>query len=300
MKQIGEFLKEKRLEKGYTIDQIVNKTRMPATRIKALEEGDISLFKDDLTYLQFFVQSYCKALDIDYNEIKNQLNDSVNGYTTTFQAEQLKAISESEQHIREKSNKRIEEYKKINKSKKVNRKIDFSLISFIIVIVILLGCILFVGGNYIKDKLNQPEPPIAGEPNNPVYDPEDKPQIDQPKDPVVVKEIEVVPVEGDVTKFDVLNATEKFVVKIQFVPSSHFELLYDGELQSKPQRKIYDAGTVLEIEVDPTTVNEITLNFGYFWKMKVSVDGKEITFDDSIALHKGRKMIVLNIKGETE
>ena len=147
----------------------------------------------------------------------------------------------------------------------------------------MLGCILFVGGNYIKDKLNQPEPPIAGEPNNPVYDPEDKPQIDQPKDPVVVKEIEVVPVEGDVTKFDVLNATEKFVVKIQFVPSSHFELLYDGELQSKPQRKIYDAGTVLEIEVDPTTVNEITLNFGYFWKMKVSVDGKEITFDDSIA-----------------
>ena len=299
MKQIGEFLKQKRLEKGYTLDQIVDKTRMPITRIKALEEGDISLFKDDLTYLQFFVQAYCKALGIDYNEIKNQLSDSVNGYTTTFQAEQLKAITESEQHIREKSNKRIEEYKKINRPKKVKRNIDFSLISFILVVCILLGSIVFVGTNYIKNKLNQPEPPIAGEPNDPVETPDDKPQIDQPEPPVViVKELEVVPVEGDVTKFNVLNATENFVIKIQFVPSSHFELLYDGKVQAKPQRRIYDAGTVLEIEVDPTLVKEVTLNFGYFWKMKVSVDGKDLTFDSSIALHKGRKMIVLNIKGE--
>ena len=298
MKKIGEFLKQKRLEKGYTIDQIVDKTRMPATRIKALEEGDISLFKDDLTYLQYFVQGYCKALGLDYNELKKQINESINGYTTAFQADQLKAIVESEQHIRDKSNQRIEEYKRINRPKKVKRKVDFSLISFVIVVCVLLGCLVFAGGKFIKDRINQPEPPIAGEPNDPVYTPDDKPQIDKPDVPVVDKEIEVIQTEGTVDHFDVLNATENFVVQIQFVPSSHFELIYDGVLQSKPQRGIYDAGTILEIEVDPTMVKEVTLNFGYFWKMKVSVDGKEISFDDSIALHKGRKKIVLNIKGE--
>ena len=297
MKEIGEFLKQKRLEKGLTIDQIVDKTRMPATRIKALEEGNIELFKDDLTYLQFFVKSYCKALDVDYDELKSKVSDSVNGYTTMFQAEQLRAISESEQHIREKSNKRIEEYKKINKPKHAKRNIDFSLISFVIVVCIILGCVVFVGGNYIKDKLNQPEPPIVDTPTDPVV-PNDKPQIDQPEDPVVVKEIEVVPVEGDVTKFDILNATETFAIKIEFVPSSWFDLKFDGVKQSTPKPNIYDAGKVLEIEVDPNKVTEISLNFGYFWKMKVSVDDKEITFDESIAYRKGKQLITFTVKGE--
>ena len=38
MKEIGELLKQKRLEKGFTIDQIAEKTKMPIVRIKAIEE----------------------------------------------------------------------------------------------------------------------------------------------------------------------------------------------------------------------------------------------------------------------
>ncbi len=295
MKEIGEFLKQKRLEKGYTIDQIVDKTRMPATRIKAIEEGNIALFKDDLTYLQYFVQAYCKALDVDYNELKSKVNDSINGYTTAFQADQLKSIVESEQHIREKSNQRIEEYKKMNRTKKVNRKIDFSLISFALVVCILLGCVVFVGGKFIIDRFNKPEPPIVVTPT----DPDDKPQVDKPETPVVVKEIEVVQTEGNVGSFDIKNAEEKFVIKIEFVPSSWYALKLDGVDQSTPKAKIYNAGEVLEIEIDPTKVQEVSMRFGYFWKMKVSVDGKEVQFDESIAYRKGSQDIIFNIiKGE--
>ena len=294
MKEIGELLKQKRLEKGYTIEQIVDKTRMPATRIKAIEEGDITLFKDDLTYLQFFVQGYCKALGLDYNELKSKVSESVNGYTTSFQADQLKAISESEQHIKDKSNKRIEEYRKMNQSKKVKRKIDFSLISFIVVLCILLGCVVFVGGKLIANYFDQPEPPIV---DTPIVD--DKPQVDQPETPVVVKEIEVTQTVDDVASFDIKNATEIFVIKVEFVPSSWFQLKLNGEVQKTPKAQIYNAGDVLEIEIDPSKVEDVSIRLGYFAKMKVSVDGKELQFDESIVNRKGTQDINFYIiKGE--
>ena len=295
MKQIGEFLKQKRLEKGLTIDQIVDITRMPATRIKAIEEGDISLFKDDITYLQFFIKSYCKAVDVDYNEFKNDLNESINGYTTAFEAQHLKEINESEQHIREKSNQRIREYQVRNKPKKVERKVDFSLISFVAVLAVLLTCVLYVGGKWVIDVINKDEPIVDEKPND--EDIIDKPQIDKPVEPEK-KEIETIQSGESVDKFDILNAEEKFIIRIEFVPSSWFQLTLDGIVQTTPKAQIYSAKEVLEIEIDPTKTKEVSMRFGYFAKMKVFVDEKEILFDETIAYKEGVQTIVFTLKGE--
>ncbi len=61
MEEIGKLLKEKRLELGLTIEEVSEKTRLTQKHIKALEEGDISFFHDDLSYLRFFVKSYCEV-----------------------------------------------------------------------------------------------------------------------------------------------------------------------------------------------------------------------------------------------
>ena len=49
---------------------------------------------------------------------------------------------------------------------------------------------------------------------------------------------------------DVLNTKETFIIKIEFVPNSWFDLKFDGVAQSKPKPKIYNAGDTLEIEVN--------------------------------------------------
>ena len=295
MKEIGELLKQKRLEKGITVEDLVNKTRMPITRIKAIEEGDISAFKDDITYLQFFIQSYCRALDIDYSEIKDQLNESISGYTLSFQSDQLRAQEETEKNIREKSTQRIRDYKVKYPTKKVKRKIDFSLISFVSVIAIILVCLFVAGTNYFKGLSENPvDDPIV---DTPIVD-DNKPEIDKPEDDtVIVKEIEVNQTD-DVSRFEIVNAEDKFILKIEFVANSWFELKLDGVTQSTPKAEVYDSGSILEIEIDPAKCSEISMRFGYFARNKLFVDGKEVEFDASIATKAGVQVITLDLGGE--
>ena len=90
MDKIGSLLKQKRLEKGLTIEAVSEKTRLTIKHLKAIEEGDISYFRDDLSYLRFFLKAYCNALDLDFDEIKVELQDSIEDYTTSFTKEALK------------------------------------------------------------------------------------------------------------------------------------------------------------------------------------------------------------------
>ena len=70
MENIGKMLKEKRLELGLSIDDISEKTRLTPKDVKALEEGDMSFFHEDLSYLRFFVKIYCEAVNIDFERCK--------------------------------------------------------------------------------------------------------------------------------------------------------------------------------------------------------------------------------------
>ena len=83
MEKIGNMLKEKRIELGMSVEDISEKTRLTTKHIKALEEGDISFFHEDLSYLRFFVKSYCDAVGIDFEDMKDELRESIDDYTMT-------------------------------------------------------------------------------------------------------------------------------------------------------------------------------------------------------------------------
>ena len=56
MKEIGATLKKRREELGYTLEEMSNKTRISVAQLKALEDGDLEFFKDDLSYVRYFVR----------------------------------------------------------------------------------------------------------------------------------------------------------------------------------------------------------------------------------------------------
>ena len=128
MKEIGELLKQKRLEKGYTIDEVSDKTRLSIPHIKAIEAGNVDYFKNDLPYLRYFLRSYCELVDVDFDSIKDQLQDVVEEYTHTFSIKSMEEHKKIEEHVRTHN----AEQKKTQKSKKRKSRqhIDFSLISF--------------------------------------------------------------------------------------------------------------------------------------------------------------------------
>ena len=67
MAKFNEALKAKREELGLSVADISERTRLTERYIHALEERDIQAFADDLSYLRYFVRSYCDVVGLPYD-----------------------------------------------------------------------------------------------------------------------------------------------------------------------------------------------------------------------------------------
>ena len=307
MKEIGEILKAKRLEKGLTIEQISQQTRLSLPHIKAIEAGNLDYFKNDLSYLRFFLHAYSDVVGADYEQIKMLLNKSLDDYTRAFEIKKADDHIKMEENIQK--NKKEDVERKKRKRPAVHKhqsrgKLDFSLVSFLTIVTILAVCVLTVSGYYLLRNLNQNEEP--NEPIPPVVENEnDKPtQQEENEDPnnnEETSETEPLRVELEETnRYMIYNAAEKIVIRIEFVPSSWFLATMDGVDMRTPVSQIYDAGSTLEIEMDPAVNQELKLRFGYFAGMQLYVNDEAVEIDSSIAQRPGTQDIYFEIGGNTD
>lgn len=140
MKEIGKILQEKRIAAGLDIEAVSAKTRLTPKHIKALEEGDISFFHDDLSYVRFFVKSYCEVVGADFDDLKDTLRKSIDDYTTDI-------VVVKKNEVEQKNRKIVTNIKenapKVSvgevKSKKSQNTGFITLIVALVVIVALLG-----------------------------------------------------------------------------------------------------------------------------------------------------------------
>lgn len=299
MKEIGEILKAKRLEKGLTIEQISQQTRMSLPHIKAIEEGNLDYFKNDLSYLRFFLHAYSDAVGADFEQIKMMLENTLNSYTQAFEVKQADEHAKMEENIQKnKKETKQKQKRKINRhsKNKSHGKLDFSLISFLAIVSLLVVCVLVVSGFYLVRNLNQvepPTPPVIENNDKPIQQEEDeKPEVEPPKEIEIQKD--------GVDKYKILNASEKVVIKIEFVPSSWFAAYLDDQELKTPTSKIYDAGSVVEIELDPAVNQQLRLRFGYFAGMKMYVNEESVAIDESIANRLGTQDIYFEIGGNAD
>ncbi len=68
MELLGEFLKETRIKKNISLDQIAEDTNITKRYLEALENEEFSIFPGE-TYLKGFLRTYCNYLKLDANDI---------------------------------------------------------------------------------------------------------------------------------------------------------------------------------------------------------------------------------------
>lgn len=68
METVGEYLKNTRERKGFSIDKVSEKTKIHPRYINAIEENNFSEFSAE-TYIKGFLISYAKVLEIEPKEI---------------------------------------------------------------------------------------------------------------------------------------------------------------------------------------------------------------------------------------
>ena len=93
MKDIGEKLKNARLEMGISVEEAAEDLKIRPSQLKLIEEGNRDAFKD-VFYLKDFIHDYAKYLGLDYEDIVNEYNEYLFDYTSRLSLEDIKKANE--------------------------------------------------------------------------------------------------------------------------------------------------------------------------------------------------------------
>jgi len=76
MKELGQFLKEKREEKGVSLEEVSVATKIGVRVLQSIEDGDLSKLPPK-AFVRGFIQSYAKYLNLDVKEILDKFQEAV-------------------------------------------------------------------------------------------------------------------------------------------------------------------------------------------------------------------------------
>ncbi len=162
MKEIGQSFKEARETIGISIEEVIKDLNITESQLENLEDGNINAFKD-VFFLKETVKKYAKYLNLDEDDIMDQFNDFMFGYTSRIPIddilEQTREIKILESKNEE--NKIVSPYTIKRKNNKNIKYIIIYVVSLIVVIVLLILIVKYVtdkqintmGINYINERM---------------------------------------------------------------------------------------------------------------------------------------------------
>jgi len=99
MKDIGEKLKNARLEMEISVDEAAEDLKIRPSQLELIEEGNRDAFKD-VFYLKYFIRDYAKYLGLNYEDIVDEYNEYLFDYTSKLSLQDIKKASEIEKEAK--------------------------------------------------------------------------------------------------------------------------------------------------------------------------------------------------------
>lgn len=301
MEQIGKILKARREELGYSLPKMSEKTKVPVAKLKAIEEGNLAYFSQELTYVKFYIRYYFNALHLNFDDYKEIFESSMDDFTETSA---LKKIQEQEEinarvKSRVKSKSKVDTPKNKRPSTKRKLQTDIGFISmFVISILVILALIyVFIAAvlPMFNKSLNEPKVIVVPDPIIHEEDPDD------PDDPVETIEFAIAKkdkINYEITGFKV----DEDVTFIILLPNntSWLSSKVDGVSSINPARRYYMKGESYTLIVKAKEDLVVELYVGYLSSPKISVNGKDIEIDPSLVSSKLKSSFFFTFKGAAQ
>lgn len=135
MRDIGELLKEKRMENGVSIAEAAEDLGIDESALENMEEGNTRAFKDMYT-LKELVKDYAKYLGMDVNDILEEFNDFLFEHTSKIS---LDVIREAKSKLQDSTEKKVvSPYTQIPKPKKNYKKFIRPILYFFLFLLIII------------------------------------------------------------------------------------------------------------------------------------------------------------------
>ena len=143
MKELGEYLKDKRKENGVGLEEAAEDLSLTKDDIENIEAGNIRAFRDVLK-LKVMVKDYAKYLGLDPEKVVDEFNDFLFEHTSKIS---LEDILEAKQKKEEEEKQIVSPYTKSTK-KHFNienlLKLKPLFIVFLVILVILLLIVIYI------------------------------------------------------------------------------------------------------------------------------------------------------------
>lgn len=300
MKDVGLKLAEKRKSLKLSYEEVSNITKLPIGTIKAIEAGDLDYFQNDLSYVRFYVRSYCKALDVPYEHFKDDVLDSVEEYTTTMSMHTLKEHENIETQITQKA-AAIKSDIPVDKGPKLAhkdrssiasnaqqssrfrkaKKIDFAFLSLMVVIAIVAVIVIYVAFSALLNNDNDTTPTdnkIEDVEKTPKPEKEQKEKEDNNKNEESAVRFE----QNAVNAYTVsgIKANEAIKIEITFKNAGSFNL-WKGNTSFTGAYGVYEAGATYTYESTVTANEVLTFNFWNYGGAEIKVNGTPLTYDEA-------------------
>ena len=105
------ILKERRTNLKLSIQDVSNQTRLAPQYIQAIEENNLDVFSDDLSFVRYFVHAYSDAIGVNWQAISDEVDMDVN----EFAHQRDMALTMAQRRM-------VEQMASVQRSKKTTKK----------------------------------------------------------------------------------------------------------------------------------------------------------------------------------
>ena len=287
MLEIGNSLRERREELGFSLKQMSDKTRVPVNKLQAIENGDLKFFENDFTYLKFYIRYYCNALHLDFEIYRDQLDLALDEFSNTTKMLKISEVNEIQDRVRERINKPLN-----------RKKFDISFISFVSSIVLLVITLLLVFVFLILPNLNKDEEALINNNNTDIPSPiENIDDVDTEVEetPKVLSVSQVDSVNYEITGF---NDLQELAMLINFKSNAYVRIRVDGDTAVNLPSKLYNVGSTLDFKFNATNDTILEVYIGWMNGNTISINDIVIPIDSEIASRNGSVTFTFRLRGE--
>src|SRR5690625_826113 len=266
--EIGELLKEAREEKGYTLDNIQEKTKIQKRYLVAIEQGDFNALPGKF-YARAFIREYAEAVELDPEVVLADFKEE-------------KEIPEEEPV----------KYTRIDRTDKIKENKKSSILSFLptVIVIFLIIAIIVVAIMYYQKSMSDSEgdevqseekdeaEKVEEEPNNNEEAEENEEDEEEDEEEEKDGEFEVVETgtgSSPESTLEFNGAGEEVIVELETTSDTYLDVKDDND-------EVYFSGTFTsgtsDNEFDLSGQERIYFNIGNASGVSIKINGTELEF----------------------
>lgn len=278
--ELGARLKEARLARGYSLDDLQNITKIQKRYLIGIEEGNYTIMPGSF-YVRAFIKQYAEAVGLDADEVLTE-------YRKDIPEMQKEEVAQS---FTQSPSRRNMKATSSNKMMEAMPKLIVALFAIVIIIVITILYIQKTGS--VPDVVEEDNKPIEYEqnpnstPTKPVEDneetEEDTEENVEPEEPVtdepeVAQSISEGVVQGEDSTFEV-SGTDSLKIRVEVAGDTWVGIRNENR-QEQVNARVYKAGEV--VEHDSTANGYARIRLGNSKVAKVYVNDVELAYAQDI------------------